>query len=324
VLTLFAPRPNGLARIEYRPGEPIPAEAIWIDLLEPTPAEEKLVEDTLGIDVPTREEMSEIEASSRLYEEQGSLFMTATIVTKLDTNLPQNTQVTFILAGARLVTNRYSDPVPFRRFITYSETHPAACGSAAMLLGGLLEAIVNRIADVLERVGAEIDGVSSDIFSRSHQRRPAPANFGRMLERIGQCGDLVSKARESLVSLARLLVFIQQATVPQITQDARGRFRTLSRDVLPMSDHATFLGDKVQFLLDATLGMVSIDQNNILKIFSVVTLVLLPPSVVVGLYGMNFEHIPWLHETWGPAYALGLMVVSAIAPYWYFKRRRWL
>jgi len=99
-----------------------------------------------------------------------------------------------------------------------------------------------------------------------------------MLERIGQCGDLVSKARESHVSLARLLVFIQQATVPQITQDSRGRFRTLSRDVLPMSDHATFLGDKVQFLLDATLGMVSIDQNNILKIFSVVTLFMLPPS----------------------------------------------
>ena len=324
MLTLFAPGPTGLTRLAYTPGAPIAPEAIWIDLLEPTPTEEKLVEETLGIDVPTREEMSEIEASSRLYEEKGSLFVTATIVTKIDTHLPQNTQVTFILAGTRLVTNRYSDPVPFKRFVTYSESHPSACGSAAMLLAGLLEAIINRIADVLERVGAEIDAISADVFSRSHQKRPAPPNFGRMMERIGQCGDLVSKARESLVSLARLLVFIQQATVPQITQDSRGRFRTLSRDVLPMSDHATFLGDKVQFLLDATLGMVSIDQNNILKIFSVVTLFMLPPSVVAGFYGMNFEHIPWLHETWGPAYALGLMIVSAVAPYWYFKRRRWL
>ena len=324
MLNVFASRPSGLVRLDYSAGTPLPDEALWIDLVDPTPAEEKLVEDTYGIDVPTREEMSEIEASSRLYEEQGSLFMTATLVTKLDTNLPQNTQVTFILAGTRLVTNRYTDPLPFRRFISYSQTHPGICSSGAMLLGGLLEAIVNRIADVLERVGAEIDSISSDIFSRSHQRRPAPPSFGKMLERVGQCGDLVSRARESLVSLARLLVFVQQSGNGQISQDARGRFRTLSRDVLPMSDHATFLGDKVQFLLDATLGMVSIDQNNILKIFSVVTLFLLPPSVVVGFYGMNFEHIPWLHETWGPWFALVVMFVSAVAPYLYFKRRRWL
>jgi magnesium transporter len=98
----------------------------------------------------------------------------------------------------------------------------------------------------------------------------------------------------------------------------------LSRDVGPMSEYATFLGDKVQFLLDATLGMVSIDQNNILKIFSVVTLFFLPPSVIVGFYGMNFEHIAWLHASWGPWYALGLAVVSGLAPYLYFKRRGWL
>jgi magnesium transporter len=91
-----------------------------------------------------------------------------------------------------------------------------------------------------------------------------------------------------------------------------------------MSEYATFLGDKVQFLLDATLGMVSIDQNNILKIFSVVTLFFLPPSVIVGFYGMNFEHLAWLHASWGPWYALGLVVVSGVAPYLYFKRRGWL
>ncbi len=324
MLSAFAQGPNGLVRLAYVPGAPLPTEALWIDLLEPTAEEEKLVEETLKIDVPTREEMREIEASSRLYEEQGALFMTATIVTKLDTNLPQNAQVTFILVGPRLVTNRYADPLPIRRFISYSETHPGACGSAATLLAGLLEAIVNRIADVLERVGSEIDAISSDIFSRSHRHRPAASNFGSMLERVGQCGELVSKARESLASLARLLVFVQQSANDQVSQESRTRLRTLSRDVIPMSEYATFLGDKVQFLLDATLGMVSIDQNNILKIFSVVTLFLLPPSVVVGFYGMNFEHIPWLHEAWGPWFALVVMIVSAVAPYIYFKRRGWL
>ena len=330
MLSCFAQGPTGLVKLPYEPGAPLPPNALWIDLLEPTAEEEKLVEDALHIDVPTREEMREIEASNRFYEEQGALFMTVTIVTKLDTDQPQNAQITFILVGNRLVTNRYSDPVSIRRFITYSQSHPASCGTAAMLLGGILEAIVNRIADVLEHLGGEIDAISSHVFSRSRRRRSVSADdFGRMLERIGQCGELVSKGRESLASLARLLVFFQEIANAQtggqnLSQDAKTRFRTLSRDVGPMSEYATFLGDKVQFLLDATLGMVSIDQNNILKIFSVVTLFFLPPSVIVGFYGMNFEHIAWLHARWGPWYALGLVVVSGVAPYLYFKRRGWL
>jgi magnesium transporter len=323
MLSVYAQGPGGLVALPHEPGAPLPEGALWIDLLEPTADEEKLVEQTLGIDVPTREEMQEIEASNRFYDESGALFMTATIVTKLDTDLPQNAQVTFILTGGRLVTNRYTDPVSIRRFLQYSQTHPAACGSAAMLLAGLLEAIVNRIADVLEHLGSEIDVISAQVFSRSRHRAPAP-DFGRVLERIGQNGELLSKGRESLASLARLLVFVQETAESRIAADARTRLRTLSRDVGPMSEYATFLGDKVQFLLDATLGMVSIDQNNILKIFSVVTLFFLPPSVVVGFYGMNFERIPWLHASWGPWYALGLMVVSAVAPYLYFKRRGWL
>ena len=332
MLSVYAQGPTGLVSLPHEPDAPLPANALWIDLLEPTAEEEKLVEDALHIDVPTREEMREIEASNRFYEEQGALFMTVTIVTKLDTDQPQNAQITFILVGERLVTNRYSDPVSLRRFINYSQSHPASCGSAAMLLGGILEAIVNRIADVLEHLGSEIDSISSHIFSRSRRRHSEPDDYGRMLERIGQCGELVSKGRESLASLARLLVFFQEVTNAatgqnvsrNVSQDARTRFRTLSRDVGPMSEYATFLGDKVQFLLDATLGMVSIDQNNILKIFSVVTLFFLPPSVIVGFYGMNFEHIAWLHASWGPWYALGLVIVSGLAPYLYFKRRGWL
>jgi len=323
MLSVYAQGPGGLVALPHEPGAPLPEGALWIDLLEPTAEEEKLVEDALGVDVPTREEMREIEASNRFYEDSGVLFMTATIVTKLDTDLPQNAQVTFILTGRQLVTNRYADPVSIRRFIHYSQTHPASCGSAATLLAGLLEAIVNRIADVLERLGSEIDVISAQVFSRSRRRGLAPG-FGTVLERIGQSGELVSKGRESLASLARLLVFVQQAADTHVTQDARTRFRTLSRDVGPMSEYATFLGDKVQFLLDATLGMVSIDQNNILKIFSVVTLFFLPPSVIVGFYGMNFEHIAWLHARWGPWYALGLVVLSGVAPYLFFKRRGWL
>ena len=323
MLNVYVPRPNGLACAEREPGAALPADAVWIDLREPTPEEEQFVESTLEIDVPTREEMREIEASNRFYEENGALYMTATVVTKLDTDLPERTQVTFILTGSKLVTNRYTDPLPFRRFIAYAARHTSVAASGAMVLAGLLEAIVNRIVDVLEKVGGDVDAIATKIFFRSYDTS-APLDFRHVLERVGQIGDLVSKASESLVSLTRLLGFVQQSGNTQVTQDSRARYRTLSRDVLALTDHSNFLGNKVQFLLDATLGMVSIDQNNVVKIFSMVTVFMLPPSLIAGFFGMNFEHIPWLHDSWGLSATVGLMVVSAVAPYLYFKRRRWL
>jgi magnesium transporter len=323
MLNVFVPRPGGLVSVELEPGADLPGDALWIDLRDPTPEEEQLVEKALGIDVPTREEMREIEASNRFYEEDGGLYMTATLVTKLDTDLPERTQVTFILTGNKLVTNRYTDPLPFRRFIAYAARHPTVATSGSMVLAGLLEAIVNRIADVLEKVGGDIDTLSSKIFFRSYSASN-PLDFRHILERIGQSGDLVSKASESLISLTRLLGFVQQSGNTQVTQDSRARYRILSRDVLAMTDHSTFLSNKVQFLLDATLGMVSIDQNNVVKIFSVVTVFLLPPSFIAGFFGMNFERLPLLHDPAGVTIAVVLMVASAVLPYLWFRHRRWL
>jgi magnesium transporter len=323
MLSAFVPLPQGLARVELKPGAAIPADSIWLDLLEPTPSEEKHVESFLSINVPTRDEMAEIEASNRLYEEDGSLYMTATVVTKLDTDLPESTQITFILSSSKLVTNRYVDPLPFRRFIAYAERHPNSCNSPNAVLAGLVESVVNRVADVIERVATDLDGASADVFAASRRQRGAMRDFRKVLERLGQNGELTSKARESLVSLGRLLTFVQQSTLP-MSQEVRARFRTLTRDVSAMSDHASFLGTKTSFILDATLGLINIDQNNILKIFSVVTVFLLPPSVIGAIYGMNFDHIPALHEPWGFWAALGLMLVSSIAPFLYFKRKGWL
>lgn len=324
MLSAFVPLPQGLARVELTPTATIPGDSVWLDLIEPTPTEEKLVETHLSIDVPTRDEMREIEASNRLYEDGGALYMTATVVTKLDTDLPENTQITFILAANKLVTNRYVDPLPFRRYIAYAERHPNSCSTAPSILAGLLESIVNRIADVIERVATDLDAASVEVFSASKKKRGATRDFRKVLERLGQNGELVSKARESLVSLGRLLAFVQQTTVVPWPHDVRSRLRTVSRDVLAMSDHASFLGTKTSFILDATLGLISIDQNNILKIFSVVTVFLLPPSVIAALFGMNFEWMPWLRDPWGFWVALGLMLASSIGPFLFFKRKGWL
>jgi magnesium transporter len=323
VLNVYVPGARGLERVEVGIGAAIPDAALWLDLLNPTPEEEKQVEQCLMIDVPSREEMREIETSNRLYEDNGTLYLTTTVVYKVDTDQPETTQVTFILSGARLITNRYADLLSFKGFVTFAETHLTACGSAPLLLVGLLEAIVNRIADVLERVGGDIDSVSTRVFPRAG-RRVARRNYQSELQRIGVAGELISKARETLLSLTRLLGFLQQSGSGRVTQEARQSLRTVSRDVMALSDHATFLVGKAQFLLDATLGLVTIDQNNILKIFSVVTVLLLPPSVVGAYFGMNFAYIPLLHEPWGIWAGTAMMVVSALIPWVYFKRKGWL
>lgn len=325
MLNCYVAQSQGLARLA---GEitAIPDDVLWVDLVDPSPTEEKLVESALAIDVPTREEMKEIEASNRLYEDNGVLYMTITIVTKLDTDLPVNSQITFILAGNRLITNRYVDPLPFQRFIAYAEKHPSTCSSSAALLAGLIEAIVNRMADVLERIGTDLDQLSDEIFAqpraRSAKRRTRDSRA--ILTRVGQNGDLTSKGRESLVSLGRLLAFVQQSPTALVQNDVRARFRTLNRDVQALSDHATFVSGKTTFLLEATLGMLNIEQNNIIKIFSVAAVVFLPPTLIASIYGMNFDFMPELKWIAGYPFAIGLMIGSAILPYFYFKRRGWL
>jgi magnesium transporter len=325
LLNVFVVKPQGLLREELAPGSAsLPASALWIDLIEPTAEEERLVESSLRVDVPTREEMREIEASSRLYEENGALYMTATVVTKLETDLPESSQVTFILDKDRLITNRYIDPLPFRSFIAYAEKHPQACGSSTALLAGLLESIVNRIADVLERIGADLDAVSANVFATPRGRRSVSGDFRQIMARVGTNGDVTSKARESLVSLGRLLAFLQQSSAVNLGQEQRARFRTLARDVLSLSDHASFLANKVSFVLEATLGMINIEQNNIIKIFSVVTVFMLPPSLIAGIFGMNFHSMPLLQSKEAFWIAMGLMLLSAVMPYVYFRRRGWL
>ncbi len=329
MLRLLIPTGTGYSWVEHAPPAPFPDEFLWADLFEPTPEEERAVESLLTVDVPTRDEMKEIETSNRLYEEGNALYMTATVGSKLDSLTPESSAITFILANGRLITNRYVDPTPVRRFMHYVERSPAACTSSATLLAGLLESFVERIADLLERIQAELDSVSHTIFRRSNGSPPqkgAPSNsdLQAMIEKIGANGDLVSKARESLVSFQRLLMYVQQASSVSLSQDQRGRFKSTMRDVQSLSDHATFLGNKIQFLLDAVLGLINLEQNNIIKIFSVAAVMMMPPTLVASVYGMNFHFMPELDKPWGYPLALFAMVVSAVVPYLYFRRRGWL
>lgn len=298
---------------------------VWIDLVDPTGEEEAGLEKHLGIDIPTREEMEEIEVSSRLYTEDGASFMTAILPAKADEDDPEMAPVTFILNGARLITVRYHEPRAFQTFPKRAQKTPMGCEDGGGALLALLGVIVDRLADVLERVAQDIDAISREIFRRNGEH-PAPArDFQAILASIGRKGDLTSKIRDSLVSLERLAGFLTHAMVQRkATAHERERLKTLSRDVRSLSDHASFLSQKITFLLDATLGMINIEQNATIKIFSVVAVVFLPPTLIASIYGMNFAYMPELEWTFGYPLALGLMVLCAILPYVYFKRRGWL
>jgi len=324
MLSTYISHARGLARTDASGVQRIPENTIWVDLLEPSLEEERMVERELALEVPSREEMREIETSNRLYEENGVLYMTATVAAKLDTSRPESTAITFILANGRLITNRYVDTRSFRQFISHAERHPQACISAVSILGGLIEAITERIADTLERIGGDLDLVSSSIFEVDSNKNEKKRDLRVLLERIGFNGELNSKARESLVSLARMLVFLQQSNSISLSDEQRQRFRSIATDAASLSDHSSFLGSKVSFMLEATLGLINLEQNNIIKIFSVAAVMFMPPTLIASIYGMNFHTMPELSWELGYPFAVLLMLGSIVGIYFVFKRRGWL
>ncbi|TFL16844.1 magnesium transporter CorA family protein [Jannaschia formosa] len=313
-------------RLRAIEGPPEPEEAaVWIDLLTPSPEEEDAVEALVGVNVPTREEMEEIEISSRLYNEDGAAFMTALLpALREDEDDPEMCPVTFVLAGRRLVTIRYHEPRAFNSFPARAAKTSAGLDDGEAVLIALLEAIVDRLADILERAGREVDGISRAVFRPKRGVTGADRDFQSLLEQIGRKGDLVSNIRDSLVTLERLAGFLAHGTLTRGgEEETRERVRTLARDVGSLAGHAGFLSQKVTFLLDATLGMINIEQNGAIKVLSVAAVAFLPPTLVASIYGMNFEHMPELGWALGYPFALGLMVVLAVLPLLYFKRRGW-
>ena len=296
---------------------------VWFDLLRPDQAELDTVAEALGVEMPTLSDMEEIEPSSRLYTENGVAFLTATVPQGTDGDDPLLAPVTFVLAPDRLVTLRHHEPRAFATFLQRSRQAPAPCTTAENVALGLLDAIADRLADALERAQRDVDAISRAVFRRSAGPQAKSRGFQQTLEQIGRTGDLISKMRESLASLERLLGYLGQLTLHR-KSDARNVVKILARDVRSLIEHCEFLSQKITLLLDATLGMINIEQSGIIKIFSVAAVVFLPPTLIASIYGMNFEVMPELGWRFGYPLALLLMVLAAILPYVYFKRRGWL
>jgi magnesium transporter len=238
MLSVYVPRGTSLERTAVEPGIAPSAAVVWIDLVTPTVHEDKLVEQFLGIAVPTREEMQEIEVSSRLYSKNGARYMTATLMCQSDTATPKTTPVTFILSSHRLCTVRYDEPRPFA---IVDHKLARACSpkvSGESVLMDLLDAVIDRSADIQERIGAEVDSVSHSIFEPDDD--VDPPSYNDVLKALGRKGDLTSKVRESQVSVGRLLSFLaNEAEGMKWAKDMRLQLQSMQRDVTSLSDHAT-------------------------------------------------------------------------------------
>ena len=312
---------NGRLRVADDPLQSLDS-ALWIDLIEPTEAEEAALEQRFRIDIPTREEMRAMRSRVALYHENDATFMTATLPSRTDTDDLLMWPITFVLIRDKLITVRYHEPRAFKTFPQRVEQASLGCTSGDIILVALLEAVVDRIADVLERAQRDVDGISHEIFATDSTR--ATRDYQGVLRQIGREGDLVSNLRDSLLSLVRMMGFFGQSVAESDDRDLwveSRRPRTIFR---ALTDQTAFLSQKITFLLDATLGLVNIEQSNIIKIFTIAAGVFLPPTLIASIYGMNFVHMPELRWQYGYPLAVIAMVLSAVLPAWYFKLRGWL
>ncbi len=327
--TAYLKTAEGVKTLELKRIQYLPKETIWLDLLQPSSDEERLVESFLGIEVPTEQEIEEIEDSSRFYEKNESIYLTVSLLTRLDAGQPSATDIRFILTPYRLVSVRYVESKPFRIFSNRLLRDREASESSDIIMERMLELVVDDLADILEETALNVDRLARRVFFSPGPGKPTEGDaeqmdLKEMITEMGRYGEFISEARLSVFNMNRLLIFLSQTRLKWWQPDTRTRLQTLLRDIRSLTEHATFLANRVNFILDATLGMINIEQNKIIKIFSVAAVVFLPPTLIASIYGMNFKILPELHWVYGYPFSLALMVMAGVGPYLYFKHRGWL
>jgi magnesium transporter len=307
------------------------AQAVWLDLVSPMEEERALVERATGLRVPSEAELAEIESSSRVYARGKTLFLSTPMAYRSEEGASQVAPLGFVLSPDHLITVRFAPSTAFDAFakrFAEGEAGDAAGGvCSASAFVGLLEAIVDRLADVLEHTGGDLDAVSRRVFRPEARRRRSnrvDAALRATLRHVGSLGDDLSNIRDGLLGVSRIVNFAPEAARDWLPETLRPRFTTLRQDIASLTEYDAQLTNKVQLLLDATLGFISIEQNNSIKVLTVVSVVGVPPTLVASIYGMNFEHIPELHWPHGYAYGLAMIVLSALVPLVWFRWRGWV
>jgi len=326
MLTAYACEGKSLRRIPDPTDEAL-HDTAWIDLLGATEDERARVTRAIGLALPTEADISEIETSSRMATRGDALYMSMPLVSRAEAD-PRSVSAGFVLTPERLVTVRFAPSQTVDRFMERVATGEVATPSSAHIMIGLLEAIVDRQADALEQVRGELDAISQRIFRKemaaASGRRREDAMLRVTLIGLGRVGNLISYIRETQGTAERIVPFVEQAAEAWLPHDLHGRLETLRVDIGSLNSFNTHLFEKIQFLLDATLGLISIAQNNLMKVLTVASVVGIPPVLVAGVYGMNFKDMPELSWAYGYHYGLALLIISALVPLIWFKVRGWL
>ena len=331
MITAYAKQAAVITAHHLAVGDAIPPGTVWVDLSSPSEEERLFVLSSLGIDLPDEAEMEEIEASSRLYVESGTVFLTAGVIVGGESEAAEIDDLTFAVTSTHLVTTRYAEPRAVDLFAFRLRKNPEFLNSSYDAFLELMDAIIDRSADLLQLVSGRIDNLSKDVFGstpstqlkKGRKATDKESQLTQSLRLIGQSGNLTHKLRDSAGSLNRLLAFVGVQLMAKFSPEQTGRLKTLGRDLQSLLEVSGALTTEISFLLDATLGFINIEQNMIIKIFSIAAVIFMPPTLVGTIYGMNFQHMPELSSAWGYPMALGMMVGSGILPVWYFRRRGW-
>jgi magnesium transporter len=290
--------------------------AVWVDLLSPTSEEIARASSITGLRVPTQEQVSEIESTSRLVFENGAYYVSTPLVAPQANGEYALVPAGFVLSAKYLLTVRFA-PIPSIEAALSHAATDAPDAEAAFLK--ILESIVDRSADALERAGSDSDEISHEAF----RREPRKDALRETLRRVGTLADRTSRIRDALLGLGRIVGYVSDPSIAGAPKVNLGRIKGISADLASLTEYQSHLSGKIQFLLDATLGFINVEQNDIVKTLTIASVVGIPPVLLAGIWGMNFKHMPELGWELGYPGALIAITVSGVLPYLWFKRRGW-
>ena len=313
-----------IARKRLEKDERIPPGAIWIDLTDPTVEEDRKVEDFIGVTVPTKSDSDYTEPLEAHYAENGAHYLHASVLSEPD-DTPDITGITFVMAPAALVTVHYHPAGSFDLFGQKLCKSPPRVLLPDAIAVGLINTILNRSAGALSTAGNNLEHIANVVFKAKEDQAQRNQIYASTLNALGREHEKISNLRESMVTIERMLIFLlaegRPSNAGKMLRDAA---KAALRDLKSLEEDASFKAQKIQFLLDATLGFINLAQNDVIKLFSVLAVIFMPPTVIASIYGMNFKEMPELEWHWGYPLAIILMVCAAIGPYLFFRWRKWL
>ena len=291
-----------------------PQDVLWIDIISPTDEELKWVSEQFEVEFPSRQETQEIEISSRYVEDEEGITINAYfLITEKDT--PYNETVTFILKKHHLITVRYKELKTFKELVKKLMLNPSAYEDGYYIMAGILEIRIDTDADTLEFITREISKLGKIVFTGIDITE-------EILESISFYEEMNMTIRENLIDKQRILSSLLKSY--KLPKEVREELRIMIKDVNSLIEYTTFNFERLDYLQNTFLGLLNIQQNQVIKIFTIMSVIFLPPTLIASIYGMNFHFMPELDWKYGYPFAIFLMIVSALIPLIVFKKKGWL